>query len=133
MFSYRGYCIHVFFLTKHFVYCIVILLQVHVLCLDVEIVWTQLIKAFWFKPLPFLYTSVRRKGEWFESDSRAQLSFRVHVLITVQYHSAIELIKELMEYEVSDTILQKLVSLLRPSKEETVKRPEILEGKSIVI
>lgn len=44
------------------------------------------------------------------------------------YVLAIELIKELMEYEVSETILQKLVSLLRPSKEETVKRPEILEG-----
>lgn len=48
----------------------------------------------------------------------------VHVL----YVLAIELIKELMEYEVSETILQKLVSLLRPSKEEIVKRPEILEG-----
>lgn len=44
------------------------------------------------------------------------------------YVLAIELIKELMEYEVSETILQKLVSLLRPSKEEIVKRPEILEG-----
>lgn len=47
------------------------------------------------------------------------------------YVLAIELIKELMEYEVSETILQKLVSLLRPSKEEIVKRPEILEGISV--
>lgn len=49
-------------------------------------------------------------------------------MIHVLYVLAIELIKELMEYEVSETILQKLVSLLRPSKEEIVKRPEILEG-----
>ncbi|XP_048760095.1 armadillo-like helical domain containing protein 1 [Ostrea edulis] len=50
--------------------------------------------------------------------------------LEVQFE-AIELIKELMEYEVSDTILQKLVSLLRPSKEETVKRPEILEDPDV--
>lgn len=49
-------------------------------------------------------------------------------MIHVLYVLAIELVKELMEYEVSETILQKLVSLLRPSKEEIVKRPEILEG-----
>lgn len=49
-------------------------------------------------------------------------------MIHVLYVLAIELIKELMEYEVSETIQQKLVSLLRPSKEEIVKRPEILEG-----
>nr|XP_022316328.1 uncharacterized protein C1orf228 homolog isoform X1 [Crassostrea virginica] len=50
--------------------------------------------------------------------------------LEVQFE-AIELIKELMEYEVADTILQKLVSLLRPSKEETVKRPEILEDPDV--
>lgn len=49
-------------------------------------------------------------------------------MIHVLYVLAIELVKELMEYEVSETILQKLVSLLRPSKEEIVKRPEIIEG-----
>lgn len=53
-------------------------------------------------------------------------------MIHVLYVLAIELIKELMEYEVSETILQKLVSLLRPSKEEIVKRPEILEGIRIL-
>ncbi|XP_022316328.2 armadillo-like helical domain containing protein 1 [Crassostrea virginica] len=50
--------------------------------------------------------------------------------LEVQFE-AIELIKELMEYEVADTILQKLVCLLRPSKEETVKRPEILEDPDV--
>lgn len=50
--------------------------------------------------------------------------------LEVQFE-AIELIKELMEYEVSETILQKLVSLLRPSKEEIVKRPEILEDPDV--
>lgn len=50
--------------------------------------------------------------------------------LEVQFE-AIELIKELMEYEVSETIQQKLVSLLRPSKEEIVKRPEILEDPDV--
>lgn len=45
---------------------------------------------------------------------------------------AIELIKELMEYEVSDSLLKGLVSLLRPAKEDLIKKPEILDGIKIL-
>lgn len=49
-------------------------------------------------------------------------------MIYVLYVLVIELIKELMEYEVLEIILQKLVFFLRFFKEEIVKRLEILEG-----
>ena len=34
-----------------------------------------------------------------------------------------------MEYEVSDSLLKGLVSLLRPAKENLIRKPEILDGK----
>lgn len=46
-----------------------------------------------------------------------------HYLLT-----AIELIKELMDYEVSDSLLKGLVLLLRPAKEDLIRKPEILDG-----
>lgn len=49
-------------------------------------------------------------------------------MIYVLYVLVIELIKELMEYEVLEIILQKLVFFLRFFKEEIVKCLEILEG-----
>ena len=42
--------------------------------------------------------------------------------------SAIELIKDLMEYEVKDNLLKGLVKLLRPAKEDLLRRPDILDG-----
>ncbi|KAJ8305782.1 hypothetical protein KUTeg_016327 [Tegillarca granosa] len=52
--------------------------------------------------------------------------------LEVQFEG-IELIKELMEYDVSDRLLQGLVRLLHPSKEDTIRRPDILEGAQNMI
>ena len=41
----------------------------------------------------------------------------------------IELIKDLMQYDVQDQLLQSLVSALVPTKDELLKRPEIFNGK----
>lgn len=38
-----------------------------------------------------------------------------------------------MEYEVSDSLLKGLVSLLRPAKEDLIRKPEILDGKKNLI
>lgn len=54
-------------------------------------------------------------------------------MIYVLYVLVIELIKELMEYEVLEIILQKLVFFLRFFKEEIVKCLEILEGMLNII
>lgn len=43
--------------------------------------------------------------------------------------AAIELIKDLMNYEVKDALLLGLVKLLRPSKEDLVRRPDLFEGR----
>jgi len=57
-------------------------------------------------------------------------AFEYNVFICYFFLSpAIELIKELMEYEVSDSLLKGLVSLLRPAKEDLIRKPEILDGK----
>lgn len=51
--------------------------------------------------------------------------------LEVQFEG-IELIKELMEYEEVADLLQKgLVGLLHPSKEDTIRRPEILEDPDV--
>lgn len=42
--------------------------------------------------------------------------------------TAIELIKDLMEYSVQGELLKCLVSALVPSKEDLLHRPEILDG-----
>ena len=41
--------------------------------------------------------------------------------------------KELMNYEVRDVLLKGLVALLRPSKEELLGRPEILDGRNLAM
>eukprot|EP00058_Branchiostoma_floridae_P005921 XP_002591409.1 hypothetical protein BRAFLDRAFT_57581 [Branchiostoma floridae] len=46
--------------------------------------------------------------------------------LEVQYE-AIELIKDLMSYEVQKLILKRLVELLKATLDETVRRPQILE------
>ena len=48
--------------------------------------------------------------------------------LEVQYE-ALELITLLMDYEVQDQLIAGVVRLLRPSKEDVVKRPEILQGR----
>ena len=49
------------------------------------------------------------------------------------YFLAIELIKLLMEYEIQDSILRGLVRLLRPAKEDIIRRrPDIMDGRSRV-
>ncbi|KAL5017594.1 hypothetical protein ScPMuIL_007183 [Solemya velum] len=50
--------------------------------------------------------------------------------LEVQFE-VIELIKELMDYEVADSLLAGLVTLLRPTKEETFHRPEILDDPDV--
>ena len=42
--------------------------------------------------------------------------------------SAIELVKELMDYEVGEQLLSGLVSLLRPAKEDIIAKPDLLDG-----
>jgi len=42
--------------------------------------------------------------------------------------AAIELIKELMGYEVGGTLLSGLVGLLRPAKEDIIHKPDLLDG-----
>ena len=42
--------------------------------------------------------------------------------------TAIELVKDLMDYEVQDPLLKGLVKLLRPAKEDLLNRPDILDG-----
>jgi hypothetical protein len=37
-----------------------------------------------------------------------------------------------MSYEVQAELLKSLVSLLRPAKEDMLKKPEILEGKGML-
>lgn len=49
--------------------------------------------------------------------------------LEVQYE-AIELIKDLMSYDVRDALLRGLVKLLRPSKEDMLRRPELFEDPS---
>lgn len=50
--------------------------------------------------------------------------------LEVQYE-ALELIKELMGYEVRGTLLAGLVRLLRPAKEDLLARPDILQDPSV--
>ncbi|XP_033117089.1 armadillo-like helical domain containing protein 1 isoform X3 [Anneissia japonica] len=50
--------------------------------------------------------------------------------LEVQYE-AIELIKDLMEYEVQESLLRSLVSSLVPTKDEIKKQPEILDDPSV--
>ncbi|XP_041358939.1 armadillo-like helical domain containing protein 1 isoform X1 [Gigantopelta aegis] len=50
--------------------------------------------------------------------------------LEVQFE-AIELIKELMNYDVRELLLKGLVTLLRPSKEDTISRPEILDDPNV--
>ena len=45
--------------------------------------------------------------------------------------SAIELIRDLMSFDVRPKIMHGLVKLLRPSKDDIDSRPEILDGKSV--
>jgi hypothetical protein len=49
----------------------------------------------------------------------------------VPLYAAIELIKDLMSYDVRDALLRGLVKLLRPSKEDMLRRPELFEGKTL--
>lgn len=37
-----------------------------------------------------------------------------------------------MDYEVSDALLKGLVALLRPAKEDLIRKPEILDGINIL-
>ncbi|XP_074642308.1 armadillo-like helical domain containing protein 1 [Tubulanus polymorphus] len=50
--------------------------------------------------------------------------------LEVQYE-AIELIKDLMNYEVQTNLLKGLVQLLRPAREDTRARPEILDDPGV--
>ncbi|XP_064624943.1 armadillo-like helical domain containing protein 1 isoform X1 [Lineus longissimus] len=50
--------------------------------------------------------------------------------LEVQYE-AIELVKLLMSYEVQSELLKNLVTLLRPAKEDMIKKPEILEDPDV--
>ncbi|XP_078656583.1 armadillo-like helical domain containing protein 1 [Branchiostoma floridae x Branchiostoma belcheri] len=50
--------------------------------------------------------------------------------LEVQYE-AIELIKDLMSYEIQKLILKRLVELLKATLDETVRRPQILEDTDV--
>ncbi|KAL4237129.1 hypothetical protein ACF0H5_005510 [Mactra antiquata] len=50
--------------------------------------------------------------------------------LEVQFE-AIELIKELMDYEVGQTLLSGLVGLLRPAKEDIIQKPDLLEDGDV--
>ncbi|XP_052775709.1 armadillo-like helical domain containing protein 1 [Mya arenaria] len=50
--------------------------------------------------------------------------------LEVQFE-AIELIKELMDYEVSGTLLSGLVGLLRPAKEDIIQKPDLLDDADV--
>ncbi|KAK2138580.1 hypothetical protein LSH36_2776g00005, partial [Paralvinella palmiformis] len=50
--------------------------------------------------------------------------------LEVQYE-AIELVKDLMDYEVQDPLLKGLVKLLRPAKEDLLNRPDILDDPDV--
>lgn len=56
------------------------------------------------------------------------MSLTEPAIISVIYFAAIELIKELMNYEVMNSLLSGLVALLRPSAEDTKPQQEILDG-----
>ena len=47
------------------------------------------------------------------------------------YITAIELIKELMDYELGAVLLSGLVSSLRPAKEDIIQKPDLLDGMSM--
>jgi len=47
--------------------------------------------------------------------------------------AAVELIQLLMDYNVQSLLLQGLVKLLRPTKEDLINRPEILDGLCLVV
>ena len=46
--------------------------------------------------------------------------------------SAIELVKELMDYEVGQQLLSGLVGLLRPAKEDLIQKIDLLEGRELL-
>ena len=46
--------------------------------------------------------------------------------------TAIELIKELMSYEVADSLLSGLVALLRPALDDIKPRQDLLAGKILI-
>lgn len=50
--------------------------------------------------------------------------------LEVQFE-AIELIKELMDYEVGEQLLSGLVALLRPAKEDIIQKPDLLEDAEV--
>ena len=51
--------------------------------------------------------------------------------IGMHFLAAIELVKLLMMYDVRDSLLKGLVKLLRPSKEDMLRRPEILDDPNV--
>lgn len=50
--------------------------------------------------------------------------------LEVQFE-AIELVKELMDYEVGESLLSGLVALLRPAKEDIIQKPDLLEDAEV--
>lgn len=50
--------------------------------------------------------------------------------LEVQFE-AIELVKELMDYEVGPTLLSGLVALLRPAKEDVIQKPDLLDDADV--
>lgn len=50
--------------------------------------------------------------------------------LEVQFE-AIELIKELMDYDVGGSLLSGLVGLLRPAKEDIIQKPDLLEDPDV--
>lgn len=50
--------------------------------------------------------------------------------LEVQFE-AIELVKELMDYEVGEALLSGLVGLLRPAKEDIIQKPDLLEDGDV--
>lgn len=50
--------------------------------------------------------------------------------LEVQFE-AIELIKELMDYNVGETLLKGLVELLRPAKEDIIQKPDLLDDGDV--
>ena len=49
------------------------------------------------------------------------------------FGAAIEMIKDLMSYDVQEQLLSSLVTALVPVKDKLLKRPEILDGEKYTL
>ena len=75
------------------------------------------------KPLHVPYKAIQLDDYSEYTQHILWMSLTIHIFL-----SAIELVKELMDYEVGEQLLSGLVSLLRPAKEDIIAKPDLLDG-----